>query len=101
LIANANPQSGFQRMVLAVFEPTPLATDWIRPWIIFWALLFIAGAWARLICHVDWCRRVGCANDNTSAHLVMAPLMAMICLVPSLGWCMERGRVVAQPATTR
>jgi hypothetical protein len=86
LIANANPQSGFQRMVLAVFEPTPLATDWIRPWIIFWALLFIAGAWARLsyvmltIGAIVWAALL---TTHFSTHLVAAPLMAMICLVPS------------------
>lgn len=83
-MATATPASSFQRLVMAAFEPVPLAADWIRPWIIFWALLFIAGAWARLsyvlltIGVVAW---AALYTTNFGGHAVAAPLMTVICLV--------------------
>jgi hypothetical protein len=44
----ANPTSTPQRLALRLFTEHPWITGWIKPWLLFWGLLFVAGALARV-----------------------------------------------------
>ena len=67
----------------------------IRSWIIFWAVLFIAGVWARFSYAMLTAGAIAWAAlyaSSVGTHPVAAPLMAMVCLMWSRwgdAWCVD------------
>lgn len=77
-------ESGVPRVAVRVLESVPYAIDWIRPWILFWCALFIAGVFARTSFVMLTVGAVAWATAHTtgvSSHTIAAFLVAMICLV--------------------
>jgi len=108
-IERAAPESAIHRLALPLLEQTPQIAEWIAPWIGVWAVLFIAGAVARLsfalltVGAIAWSvvytMRVG-------AHAVEVLLLAMVCLLAARwspawsidGWWRDRR---ADPTSSR
>jgi len=80
----ASPESAFHRLALPAFAAAPVVVEWIRPWIIGWTIVFMAGAMARtsfammtagaLAWGLLYTMRVG-------AHSVQILLVTMLCLL--------------------
>lgn len=86
MVALASPESSVHRAVLPLFASEPAAVDWIRPWLVFWTLLFIAGALTRISFAMLTAGSVAWAllyTMRAGAHSVQVLIVALLCLLPS------------------
>lgn len=91
------------RLALWLFIEAPWIADWIRPWLAFWGVLFIAGAMARTAFAMMTAAALAWAvlyTTRTTYHTVSALLLALVCLVWSRwgdAWSIDARRRHNQP----
>jgi len=81
----ANPQTRLSAppAVLRIFTAFPWVAEWIRPWLVFWSVLFIIGAMSRTafvmltIGALAWGVLL---TTQTTHHTVCAPLLMLVFL---------------------
>ena len=83
---STNVLTALHQWLIAPFVRAPLLTQWVLPWLLFWSVLFIAGAASRVSYLMLTVGAFGWATLMTTRlgyHLVSALLVALLCLIPS------------------
>ena len=82
----SNVVSAAHRLMLRIFVDAPWVADWLQPWVVFWGVLFIVGAFART---AFACLTIGVFGwtlldtTRTGYHTVSALLLALLALQSS------------------
>ena len=100
----SNVVSAAHRLMLRIFVDAPWVADWLQPWVVFWGVLFIVGAFART---AFACLTIGVFGwtlldtTRTGYHTVSALLLALLALQSSRwsdAWSIDAWRRRAQPS---
>jgi hypothetical protein len=78
-----NTLSGLHQTLISPFVAAPQAVSWVLPWLLFWGVLFVAGAAARLAFGMVTAGALAWAallTTRVSYHTVSALLLALLCL---------------------
>jgi hypothetical protein len=81
-----NTLSALHWILISPFVAAPQAVSWVLPWLLFWGVLFVAGAAAPLAFGMVTAGAIAWAallTTRVSYHTVCAPLLALLCLCGS------------------